>query len=132
MRLFPTETVTPELLNYLGLTENDIVKGVRQASQTFDCFDSNGVYYREAFINTRGEVMDMNGNIIKGVELDKEAGTVTDAYGNVKNVTFNNDTVEQVADNPDIAPPPQNVNDGTDEGTVWAGVTDEDLQDSEE
>ena len=128
--LYPTETVSPDLLAYLGLTENDIVKGGRQATATFDAFDAYGVYHSKAYVNSDGQVVDTNGNVLDGITVDEEAGTVTDAYGNVKNIDFgrNADVVDPVAENPDIAAPPEETPDQVKDDTVWAGVTDEDLE----
>ena len=126
--LYPTESVSPDLLAYLGLTENDIVKGGRTATSSFDVFDAYGTYHREAFVNSDGEVVDGAGNVLEGITVNEDEGTVTDAYGNVKNVDFKKDVVDPVAENPDIAAPPEEVDSQDKDDTVWAGVTDEDLE----
>ena len=131
MGLYPTETVSPQLLSYLGITEDDIVQGSRTASQTFDCFDSSGVYYSGAYVNDDLVVVDSNGKPLDGVILDVEAGTVTDSKGNVKQVDIDvKERLDPVADNPDIASPPYESSDQERADTVWAGITDEDLADT--
>ncbi|MCR4960231.1 MAG: hypothetical protein K6A74_02165, partial [Lachnospiraceae bacterium] len=110
MGLYPTETVSPDLLAYLGITEADIVKGGRAASTTFDCFDSSGRYYSNAYVNKDMIVVDQNGNPLDGVVVDVEAQTVTDAKGNVKQVDLSKEEkIDPVAENPDIATPAQMV-----------------------
>ena len=132
MGLYPTESVSPELLAYLGLTEKDIVKGGRQATETFDCFDAYGNYHSQAFVNADGAVETPGGQILEGIEVNEEEGTITDSKGNVKQVDFGKEKPDPVAENPDIAVPPDAAADNTDDGTVWAGVTDEDLQEVQE
>ncbi len=132
MGLYPTETVSPELLSYLGLTEADIVQGGRMASDTFDCFDSNGQYYTGAYVNKDMVVVNSNGDPLEGITVDVEAGTVTDAKGNIKQVNIEvTEKVDPVAENPDIASPPEDSPDVDDPDTVWAGVTHEDLAQDE-
>ena len=132
MGLYPTEAVSPDLLAYLGLSESDIVKGGRQATDTFDCFDAYGIYYSKAFVNSDGAVESSDGKILEGIEVNEEEGTITDAKGNVKQVDFGKDEEEDpVAENPDIALPPDTTAENTDDGTVWAGVTHEDLEDGQ-
>ena len=133
MGLYPTETVSPDLLSYLGLTENDIVQGGHTAAETFDCFDSAGQYYTNAHVNSDMVVVDANDHPIDGVTVNVEEGTVTDAKGNVKNVDLTvEEPVDPVADNPDIASPPEAPAEDGDPDTVWAGVTNEDLEDEAE
>ena len=131
MGLYPTEAVSPDLLAYLGLSENDIVKGGRQATDTFDCFDAYGIYYSKAFVNNDGAVETTDGRILEGIEVNEEEGTITDAKGNVKQVDFGREKPDPVAENPDIALPPDTTADQIDDGTIWAGVTDEDLEDEQ-
>ena len=127
--MYPTENVTPDLLAFLNMDESEIVKGGDVISDTFDCFDSYGRYYTSAFVNDKMQVVDSNGNVLEGLTVDEEAGTVTDALGNVKKVKLQREEeIDPVAENPDIATPLQeNVEDGKSD-TVWAGVTDEDLE----
>ena len=127
--MYPTENVTPDLLAFLNMDESEIVKGGDVISDTFDCFDSYGRYYTSAFVNDKMQVVDSNGNVLEGLTVDEEAGTVTDALGNVKKVKFQREEeIDPVAENPDIATPLQeNAEDGKSD-TVWAGVTDEDLE----
>ena len=127
--LYPTENVTPDLLAFLNMDESEIVKGGDVISDTFDCFDSYGRYYTSAFVNDKMQVVDSNGNVLEGLTVDEEAGTVTDALGNVKKVKLQREEeIDPVAENPDIATPLQeNAEDGKSD-TVWAGVTDEDLE----
>ena len=127
--LYPTENVTPDLLAFLNMDESEIVKGGDVISDTFDCFDSYGRYYTSAFVNDKMQVVDSNGNVLEGLTVDEEAGTVTDALGNVKKVKLQREEeIDPVAENPAIATPLQeNAEDGKSD-TVWAGVTDEDLE----
>lgn len=127
--LYPTESVTQDLLNYLDMDASQVVQGGSIASDTFDCFDAYGKYYTNACVNDKMEVVDSNGNVLEGLTVDREAGTVTDAKGNVKEVKFKEEEkVDPVAENPDIATPLQENPDGSGEDSVWAGVTDEDLK----
>jgi len=133
MGLYPTEEVDPLLLQKLGLTEDDIVENnVRSA--TFQCFDKYGNLYNDAYINANGEVVDGEGNVIEGCTLNLADSTVTDGYGNVISVeiTYEIDLASQVADNPDIAAPPQNLSEESGLGSVWSGVTQEDLEEDGE
>jgi len=131
MGLYPTENVTPDLLAFLEMDESEIVKGQGVASDTFDCFDAYGRYYTNAYVNDKMEVMDSNGNVLEGLTVDEQAGTVTDALGNVKQVNFGKEEeIDPVAENPDIATPLQENAPDSAEDTVWAGVTNEDLEDN--
>ena len=133
MGLYPTETVSPDLLAYLGLTEDDIVQGGRAAAETFDCFDSSGRYYSHAYVNEDMVAVDSEGNPLDGVVVNVEEQTVTDAKGNVKQIDLKiTERVDPVAENPDIATPPEANADEGNGDTVWAGVTHEDLEEEEE
>ena len=127
--LYPTQDVSPELLAYLGLTESDVVEGdIRIVSDTFAAFDINGYYYTGAHLNDDGVPVSEDGEPLEGVTVDLENGVVTDAFGNQFNVKISKEQKpDPVADNPDIAAPPEAVDGGAGTGTVWAGVTDEDL-----
>ena len=71
--------------------------------------------------------MDSSGNPIPGCTADMENGIVTDGYGNQIEVdtTVFFDTTTQVAENPDIASPPEEV-EGDEDDTVWEGATVDD------
>jgi len=110
-----------------------VVKGGSRASATFQCFDSYGTLHNDAYVNTDGEIVDGDGNVIEGCYINDE-GHVVDAYGNVIDVTIDIDTTtEEVAENPNIASPPnESAAASADDTTVWSGVTDEDLEDAGE
>lgn len=127
--LYPTEPVTQELLNTLGLTEEDIVSGSSR-SASFQCFDSSGTLHSDAYVNRKGEVVDGEGNVLDGVTVDMAAGIVTDAKGNQIEVDLSSITGQSgqeetgtVADNPDIASPPEASDDTSDTTSTWDGVT---------
>ena len=97
-------------------------------SAYFQCFDSSGNLYNNAYVQEDGTVMDSSGNPIPGCTADLTAGIVTDGYGNQIEVdtTIFFDTSTQVAENPDIAAPPSEV-EGGEADTVWEGAqADED------
>ena len=127
--LYPTEEVDPYLLAYLGLTEADVVKG-GTAHQIFDAFDAYGNYYTDAYVNDDGIIVSESGGVIEGAYVNEE-GNAVDAYGNVKELKQDEEVLDPKADNPDIASPPDKMDDGTGQqvGTTWDGVTDEDLAD---
>ena len=133
--LYPTEEVTEELLLYLGLSYADVVQGGSNSStkQTFQAFDIYGNLYNGAYINEKNEVVSSDGKPIEGAYINDD-GNVVDAYGNVIEIYHPIiEVVDPVAENPDIASPPEQVEGAEGEsGTVWAGVTDEDLKDDEE
>lgn len=129
MGMYPTEEITSELLAYLGLTEADVVKGGTN-HETFDAMDAYGNYYAQAYVNDDGAVVSIDGTVIEGAYVNEE-GNVVDAYGNVKELENKVEVLDPKADNPNIAVPPEKVDDGTGDasGTTWNGVTDEDLKD---
>ena len=121
MGIYPTEEVTPELLASLGLEQDDVGEG---AIQTFDAIDSYGTYHTDARVED-GKVVDGNGNVIEGVTISED-GTVYDAYMN-QVFTVQPETVDDPkVDNPEMALPPAENTNNTDNGTVWdAAATDE-------
>ena len=131
MGLYPTEEVTPDLLQKLGLTEKDIVtdNGTRSKknSDTFQAFDSYGVLHNNCYVDIDGNVVDSTGEAIAGAYM-AEAGKVVDGYLNVIEVNLyeQGNRPDPVADNPDIASPPE-ASDNPDDAATWAGVTDEDV-----
>lgn len=130
MGLYPTEEVTADLLYYLGLTYDDVVKSDVTEEQTFQVYDSYGTLYSDARINEDGVVVSSSGQPIAGVTVNSD-GNVVDAYWNIIEIDHNIsavDILDPKADNPNIAAPPSS---GTDDstGTSWAGVTNEDLED---
>ena len=133
MGIYPTEPITDDLLQYLGITLEDTVQNnVKSAS--FQCFDSSGNLYNDAAINKNGEVIDAAGNVIPGCTADLEKGTVIDGYGNEIEVDISallDEDIDPTADNPDIASPPEAVEgDGLDD-TTWTGAA-EDAEEEEE
>ena len=107
LNIYPTEEVTDEELNNIGITREEAEIG-RQVETQEPETDENG-----NVIETEPET-DENGNVI---ETEPE----TDENGNAIQAE------EQPADNPDIAAPPPE-NDGNSEGMDGAGgVTSEDL-----
>ena len=131
MGLYPTEEVPPDLLQRLGLTEKDIVTDDgtrnRKNSDLFQAFDSYGVLHNDCYVDLDGNVVDTAGNAIEGAHMTSE-GVVIDGYLNTIEVTLYEQGTrpDPVADNPDIASPPE-ASDTGDDTTTWAGVTDEDL-----
>ena len=127
--LYPTEPITDELLQFLGITMNETVESNIKSS-TFQCFDSSGNLYNDAYIKEDGTVVDSSGNPIPGCTADLDAGIVTDGYGNKIEVDTRAfyDPLTQVADNPDIAAPPQGVEGDNADDTTWegAGTIDDD------
>ncbi len=123
MGIYPTEPITDELLQYLGISMDETVEN-NVRSEYFQCFDSSGILYNDAAVNEDGEVVDSSGNIIDGCVADLEKGTVTDGYGNVIEVDVSAlfADKEQVADNPDIAVPPEEVDGDHQDDTTWTGA----------
>ena len=121
--IYPTEPITDELLQYLGISINETVQNTVK-SAAFQCFDSYGNLYNDAAVNKNGEVVDSAGNLIAGCSADLDKGIVTDGYGNQIEVDVSVllDDVEQVADNEDIASPPGSVEGDGDDDTIWAGA----------
>ena len=131
LNLYPTEPVTPELLSFLGLTEDDVVQGGDTGVMTFQAFDSYGTLYNDAYVNEEGVVVSAQGQPLEGAYVNDD-GDVVDGYGNVitvhKTQRQTEEVIDPVADNPDVASPPEEVDLGdTQANTVWSGVTGEDL-----
>lgn len=124
MGLYPTEPVTDQLLMELGITKEDTVENEIK-SAVFQCFGADGTLYNDAAVNEEGQVVDSEGNVIDGVTVDVDAGTVTDAKGNVIEVDLSelrkDQAAQSVADNPDIASPPDAGDDEADDST-WSGA----------
>ncbi len=147
--LYPTEEVTQELLSFLGLTEADIVTGSKRKSSSFQAFDSYGNLYNDAYVNSDNQVVTKDGTVVEGAVV-QEDGTIIDGYGNVASDTNGNpiviseigqnkeDTVsdegsQRAVDNPNMAVPLQDVDDGEkDDSTTWSGVTKEDLEEDKQ
>ena len=130
--IYPTEGITDDLLQYLGISKSDTVKNEVKSS-TFQCFDSSGILYNDAAVNKKGEVVDSAGNVISGCVVDMDKGIVTDAYGNQIEVDMSPllGEKEQVAENPDIASPPNEVEGDGQDDTTWSGATSSDEEEEE-
>lgn len=129
--IYPTEDVTPELLAALGLEEEDLGDEV---VKTFQAYDSYGVLHQDARV-TNGQVVDGTGAVIAGAAI-AEDGTVYDAYMNpvssVEVQTQGGNAIDPKAENPDIALPPAESSNNTDDATVWDASTVEDGGESSE
>lgn len=129
--IYPTEDVTPELLAALGLEEEDLGDEV---VKTFQAYDSYGVLHQDARV-TNGQVVDGTGAVIAGAAI-AEDGTVYDAYMNpvssVEVQTQGGNAIDPKAENPDIALPPAENSNNTDDATVWDASTVEDGGESSE
>lgn len=125
MGLYPTEPVTDQLLTELGITKADTVENEIKSS-TFQCFGADGTLYNDAAVNSDGQAVDSEGNVIDGVTVDVDEGIVTDAKGNQIEVDLSQLKEDQaqstVADNPDIAVPPQKGEDEENDDSVWSGA----------
>ncbi len=136
MGIYPTEAVDPSLLSYLGMSESEVVQvpegeeAPEGLTETFQCFDSYGNLFNNAYVNDEGVVVDSNGDPVEGAYVD-ENGNVVDGYWNVIEIKYKQkkreteEVLDPVAENPDIAAPPEQIDD--DEGTTWDGITSEDL-----
>ncbi len=131
--LYPTEDVDPYLLTYLGLTEADVVKG-GTAREYFQAFDTYGNLYNDAFVNEDGVVVHgEDEQPVEGASINED-GNAVDAWGNVQELAHKaspSAAVDPKAENPNIAAPPEAVEDGSAEDTTWDGVTNEDILDAE-
>ena len=124
MGLYPTEPVTDELLAYLGITMEDTVES-NVKSEYFQCFDSSGNLYNDAYINEDGVVVSSAGDPIPGCSANMKTGIVTDGYGNqitVDTRVILNANTDPVADNPNIASPPEEVEGSRENDTTWSGA----------
>ena len=134
MGIYPTEPVTDDLLQFLGITRDETVEN-NVKSEAFQCFDSYGTLYNDAVINKDGEVIDSAGNVIEGCTADLEEGTVTDGYGNVIEVDVSalfDEDIDPTTDNPDIAAPPEAVEGDGKDDTTWTGAEVPDDDEAEE
>lgn len=123
--LYPTEEITDELLVYLGMSRDDVVQGGTNR-ETFQAYDSYGNLYQDAYVNDQGVVVHgEEGTPVEGASIN-ENGDAVDAWGNVKELVNKVTKLDPKADNPNISSPPDRTDEG-DSGTVWDGVTDEDL-----
>lgn len=130
--LYPTEEIDPNLLAYLGITEADVVQG-GTAREYFQAYDSYGNLYNDAYVNDDGVVVHGDEGLpVDGASINAD-GNAVDAWGNVKelvNKVTNGNVLDPKADNPNIATPPEAVDDGSAQDTTWDGITDEDLADA--
>ena len=134
MGIYPTEPVTDDLLQFLGITIDETVKN-EVKSATFQCFDSSGILYNDAAINKDGEVIDASGNVIEGCTADLDKGIVTDGYGNEIEVDVSalfDEDIDPTADNPDIAAPPEAVEGDGQDDTTWTGASSGDEEEEED
>ena len=134
MGIYPTEPVTDDLLQFLGITIDETVKN-EVKSATFQCFDSSGILYNDAAINKDGEVIDASGNVIEGCIADLDKGIVTDGYGNEIEVDVSalfDEDIDPTADNPDIAAPPEAVEGDGQDDTTWTGASSGDEEEEED
>lgn len=127
--LYPTEEITDQLLMELGMTRDQVVEGGTN-HETFQAFDTYGNLYNDAWINEEGVVVHGDNIPVEGAYVNED-GNPVDAWGNVKVLENPEENIDPKVDNPDMATPPQDVDDGEEEGTTWDGVTDEDLEDEE-
>ena len=125
MGIYPTEPVTDQLLQELGITKDETVENEIK-SATFQCFGADGKLYNDAAVNAKGEVVDSSGNVIDGVTVNQDEGTVTDAKGNVIEVDLSalksTSNSQLPADNPDIASPPEEEQDDKKSDSTWSGA----------
>ncbi len=102
MGISATEEISDYLLSELGLTQQDIAEV--DSVEVFQAYDSYGNLYSDARVED-GQVVDGSGNVVAGAYIDEE-GNVYDGYMN-QVYTAEEEAAEQVADNPDIAAPPE-------------------------
>ena len=127
--LYPTEEITDQLLMELGMTRDQVVEGGTN-HETFQAYDTYGNLYNDAWINEEGVVVHGDNIPVEGAYVNED-GNPVDAWGNVQVLENPVENIDPKVDNPDMATPPQDVDDGEEEGTTWDGVTDEDLEDEE-
>lgn len=129
MNIYPTENVTQELLDSLGLSSSDLGEEV---VQTFQAYDSNGYLHQDARVEN-GKVVDGNGTEIAGAYI-AEDGSVYDAYQNLMPVTVEaagGSDIDPKAENPDIALPPAENNADADNTTTWDATAIDDGNDAQ-
>lgn len=121
MGIYPTEDVTPELLESLGLAPEDVGE---ETVQTFQAYDSYGNLYQDARVEN-GQVVDGNGTVIEGAYIDSD-GTVYDGYANPVSAVTVEESIDPKAENPGIALPPSEDGQESEAGTVWDGTATDD------
>ncbi len=129
MGIYPTESVTDEMLAALGLDRQDIGDDV---VQIFDAIDSYGVYHTDARVED-GKIVDSSGNEIAGAYI-AEDGTVYDAVMNAVSfvkVQQPKEVIDPKVDNPGLALPPSENADGADQATVWDGTATDEEENAE-
>lgn len=129
MGLYPTETIDPQMLLELGLTQDDVVQGGSN-HETFQAYDTYGNLYNDAYVNADGVVVHGDNIPVEGAYINRD-GDAVDAYENVHVLENKAVPIDPKADNPNIAAPPEKVADGEADSTTWSGVTNEDIQDEE-
>lgn len=129
MGMYPTEEITDQLLLELGLTQDDVVQG-GSSREVFQAFDSAGNLYNDAYVNDEGVVVHGDNEPVDGAYINDD-GDAVDAWGNVHELMNKVKKIDPKADNPDIASPPEKVDDGSTQNSTWSGVTNEDLQKEE-
>lgn len=116
--IYPTEDVTPELLASLGLEAEDLGEEV---VSTFQAYDTYGVLHNDARVSD-GQVVDGTGAVIEGAAI-AEDGTVYDAYMNpvssVEPRAQSGSAIDPKVENPDIALPPAENSNTSEDATVW-------------
>lgn len=130
MGLYPTETIDPQMLLELGLTQDDVVQGGSN-HEIFQAYDTYGNLYNDAYVNADGEVVHGDNIPVEGAYVNQD-GDAVDAYENVHVLENKAIPIDPKADNPNIAAPPEKVEDGEADSTTWSGVTDEDIRDEEQ
>ncbi len=121
MGIYPTENVTDELLESLGLSQGDMGE---DAVHIFDAIDSYGAYHTDARVED-GRVVDGEGNVIEGAYIDDD-GTVYDAVMNPVSTVETEAPLDPKVDNPDMAVPPAENEGAADNTALWdATATDE-------
>ncbi len=136
MGIAATEEYSEYLLEELGLTQEDVenVEATLPESSlsTFQAFDSYGNLYNNARVEN-GVVVNGNGIPIEGAYIDED-GSVYDGYMNkvaeVESQSSAGKENEQVAENPDMAAPPDE-NMAVDSNTTVVDLTDTGGKDAE-
>ena len=119
--IYPTENVTDELLESLGLSQGDVGE---DAVHIFDAIDSYGAYHTDARVED-GRIVDGNGAVIEGAFIDED-GTVYDAVMNPVSTVETEASLDPKVDNPDMAVPPAENEGAADNTALWdATATDE-------
>ncbi len=129
MNLYPTENVTPEMLNILGLTQQDVIENQDVPDDTYQVTDGYGIIHYDASVTEDGRIVDGEGNVLPGVGLNSD-GNIVDVYGNIIEVKQKETEapIDPVAENPDVPAPPAEIDKTDSNDTTWSGITDEDLK----